>query len=780
MSEHCRFLFPIASLLLVAGQLWAADQPLPKVRIAKDGRTFETERGRPFVPFGVNYYRPGTGWAPQVWKQFDAEATRKDFARMKELGVNCVRVFLSYGSFYTEPGVLRQEGLDKFEQFLRLAEQAGIYVHPTGPDHWEGPPSWRPVAVADPRTLQYTVQFWERFAARYRGRHVIFAYDLKNEPLIDWQSEVMPPQWNAWLEKKYGSSQKVAAAWGVTNQLQLGQVAVPPAKSAPRSRELLDYQAFRADVADEWTRRQVAAIKAADPDALVTVGLLQSSVPSLYWGGMGETGFRPEGQAKFLDFLEVHFYPLARGCYEYKSEADELANLAYLESILREVARPGKPVVLAEFGWYGGAEKPTFDKGAHPIGTEEQQAKYLRRVVQTSAGFVVGWLNWGFYDNPGAHDCSELTGLLRVDGTAKAWGKTFQELSARYCGTRIAPAKIGARPELDWDASITDSAAANLFRDQYLKAFLADQPQTSVPATPAPETAGGWVKYEGNPIMGGQYGTCFDVSVLRDGGTYRMWLSWRPKRSLALVESKDGMHWSEPPRIILGPRSETGWEDDINRPAVLKREDGYHLWYTGQAKGHSAIGYATSRDGVGWRRMSDQPVLSAEKAWEKVAVMCPDVLWDAQLGLFRMWYSGGEQNEPNAIGYATSRDGLRWTKHPANPVFAPDPKLAWEKHKVTACQVERRGDWHIMFYLGFRDEPLAQIGLARSRDGITHWQRHPANPIIRPGQNQWDQDACYKPYAVFDGQGWLLWYNGRRGDLEQIGLVRHAGEDLGF
>src|SRR3990172_47880 len=72
---------------------------LPKIRIAAAGRTFQTEAGKPFVPFGINYYRPGTGWAPQVWKQFDAKATRQDFVRMKELGVNCVRVFLSYGSF---------------------------------------------------------------------------------------------------------------------------------------------------------------------------------------------------------------------------------------------------------------------------------------------------------------------------------------------------------------------------------------------------------------------------------------------------------------------------------------------------------------------------------------------------------------------------------------------------------------------------------------------------------------------------------------------------------
>ena len=29
------------------------------------------------------------------------------------------------------------------------------------------------------------------------------------------------------------------------------------------------------------------------------------------------------------------------------------------------------------------------------------------------------------------------------------------------------------------------------------------------------DTAGGWVKFPGNPVLGGQYGTCFDVAVLR-------------------------------------------------------------------------------------------------------------------------------------------------------------------------------------------------------------------------------------------------------------------------
>jgi predicted GH43/DUF377 family glycosyl hydrolase len=258
-----------------------------------------------------------------------------------------------------------------------------------------------------------------------------------------------------------------------------------------------------------------------------------------------------------------------------------------------------------------------------------------------------------------------------------------------------------------------------------------------------------------------------------------MWFSWRPKKSIALVESADGIHWGQPV-IALGPNKKTGWEDDINRPVVLKRGDTYHMWYTGQAKGRSWIGHAKSADGKAWTRNSDQPVLSPEQPWEKVAVMCPHVLWDDQASIYRMWYSGGEQYEPDAIGYATSTDGKSWKRNHTNPIFRAEPKNLWERHKVTACQVVRHGGWHYMFYIGFRDIDHAQIGVARSRDGVTQWQRHRANPIIRTSPAGWDADAVYKPFAIFDGKRWLLWYNGRKGGVEQIGLAIHDGEDLGF
>jgi hypothetical protein len=443
--------------------------------VAADGRTFTAGERKPFVPMGVTYYRPGTGWAPQVWKQFDADATRRDFARMRELGVNCVRVFLTFGSFYRKPGELDTAGLAKFDEFLAIAEAAGIYVHPTGPDHWEGMPDWGPVGIEDERTLAALEGFWKLFAARYRGRSVVFAYDLKNEPEVGWNGR-MEPAWNTWLVKRYGGAEAMTKAWGRTNAVVAGKIPVPASADALKNRELLDFQSFREDLADEWTRRQVAAIKSVDPGALVTAGAIQWAVPAMLPAGPRHyAAFRPSRQARFLDFLEVHFYPLANGAYEYQGAEEESRNLAYLESVVREVAAAEKPVVLAEFGWYGGG-KPKFDGGRHPAATELQQAEYCRKVVRTSAGFVCGWLNWGFYDQPEASDCSELTGLATADGRTKEWGKTFQALATEFAGKTFSPRTIGARPTLDWEACVTSAAAGNEFRRKYGEAFEKDPP----------------------------------------------------------------------------------------------------------------------------------------------------------------------------------------------------------------------------------------------------------------------------------------------------------------
>ena len=187
------------------------------------------------------------------------------------------------------------------------------------------------------------------------------------------------------------------------------------------------------------------------------------------------------------------------------------------------------------------------------------------------------------------------------------------------------------------------------------------------------EATGKWVKYENNPVLGGgDLGTVFDICVLKDSDSYKMYSSWRPQKSIALSTSKDGKNWSAP-QIVLPPVEGSSWEADMNRPVVVYKDGLYHMWYTGQNDGKSWIGYAISKDGYNFERQSKEPVLSAEQPWEKVAVMCPHVIWDKHENIFKMWYSGGEQYEPDAIGYATSKDGLHWTKWDKNPIFKADP-----------------------------------------------------------------------------------------------------------
>ena len=301
--------------------------------------------------------------------------------------------------------------------------------------------------------------------------------------------------------------------------------------------------------------------------------------------------------------------------------------------------------------------------------------------------------------------------------------------------------------------------------------------------------AGGWRAYEGNPVLGNKaLGTCFDVNVVTDGpAPYTMYFSWRPKAAIALVRSSDGFTWTQEPEICLEPDKTSGWEDLLNRSTTVKKDGVWHMWYTGQVfepgnwkKGWSRIGYATSTDGVRFTRVRREPVLVPELAFEKTSIMNPYVRWDEKRGIWRMWYAAGEIYEPNVLGYAESKDGLSWTKRP-EPFFGHGAPLAWDRDRVGACEVHPLpdGTW-AMFYIGYSDVDTARIGCAISPDGITNWRRIAQNPIVAPDVGTWNGSACYKPSVVRDEKHnrWLLWYNGRNGAPEYIGMAIHEGLDL--
>ena len=82
---------------------------------------------------------------------------------------------------------------------------------------------------------------------------------------------------------------------------------------------------------------------------------------------------------------------------------------------------------------------------------------------------------------------------------------------------------------------------------------------------------GGWVEYEGNPIL-----TAADVAwtslevcspnVLLDGDTLKMWfvgLNDDGSRSLGYATSVDGINWTALPTSVLNPGPENAWDSAV-------------------------------------------------------------------------------------------------------------------------------------------------------------------------------------------------------------------------
>jgi hypothetical protein len=215
-------------------------------------------------------------------------------------------------------------------------------------------------------------------------------------------------------------------------------------------------------------------------------------------------------------------------------------------------------------------------------------------------------------------------------------------------------------------------------------------------------------------------------------------------------------------------------------PCVLYNADSarYEMWFAASAGSGTPnwcpyrIGYAVSKDGINWT-MNPSPVLSPDPGtWEKYTVEQPMVI--RENGKYKMWYTGSPDWVKTMIGYATSPDGINWTKHPGNPVMRPGTS-AWEVGGPYSCTVKPSGSGYRMWYgaYGALSPYFGQIGYATSSDGIT-WQPDTVNnPVVRTGgQGQWDALWVITPQVLQVGDTHYMWYTGsysaegaRRGGL---------------
>ena len=163
-----------------------------------------------------------------------------------------------------------------------------------------------------------------------------------------------------------------------------------------------------------------------------------------------------------------------------------------------------------------------------------------------------------------------------------------------------------------------------------------------------------------------------------------------------------------------------------------------------------------------WVMSRDMPAALAPEAlgaWDDFDVGSPVVL-DAGPSIlgdtrYRLWYRGCRfEAHDNAcgVGYATSKDGVAWTRAP-QPVFVPPDPI--DRERLTAIALARGKDGYVLWYsVGFAwlsGREVSTLHAATSPDGL-RW-----TAAAEPVYTGVARGSYIRPAAVWDGARFHVW-----------------------
>ena len=154
-------------------------------------------------------------------------------------------------------------------------------------------------------------------------------------------------------------------------------------------------------------------------------------------------------------------------------------------------------------------------------------------------------------------------------------------------------------------------------------------------AAAAVHGADAWKPAAGNPVLSrGSFLNIHSPAVLAEDGQYTLFFSgYWGALEIFRARSADGTAFTpeKSPAVPRDPEGQPGSWNVIGSPSVLKENGIYHIWFAGAPDWNTpaAIGYASSPDGVTFSKYPGNAVLAATDGG---AVASPSVLLEDEIG----------------------------------------------------------------------------------------------------------------------------------------------------
>ncbi|MGD9636533.1 MAG: hypothetical protein AB7G28_20005 [Pirellulales bacterium] len=201
------------------------------------------------------------------------------------------------------------------------------------------------------------------------------------------------------------------------------------------------------------------------------------------------------------------------------------------------------------------------------------------------------------------------------------------------------------------------------------------------------------------------------------------------------------------------------WDAMIReRGWILRESDTYRLWYTGYdgtPTGIRQLGYATSPDGLRWTRSKDNPLSPGHYIEDMM------VVYDG--GTYYMFAEGPDESLSQML---TSPDGIRWTGAGVLEIHTTAGQRIERPFGTPTVWVEN-GSWNLFYERGDLGVWLATSSDPRS----LKWNNVQDTPVLALGPGEYDSEQIAVDQVFkYGGQYYVLYHgSGRRdGDRPRI------------